>query len=182
MTDSGTNPPLTGSVPAAAASFVRKGCEGNSYLSAGRRLPFRLRQGHQPQPGRARQRGLARIKRQEPRQSKFKRTGHVQHVERAASQRGRVLAAEVGGTLQRGAPQQIGGGVASRRDILVERGQRIVLCGGADRAPKRRQADAVYDLCAPMQRKDESATSPAAPGIQGGRYPSGQSRKRQDES
>ena len=80
-----------------------------------------------------------------------------------------MCATDVAGTPQRRAPQDIGLGITSLDNILVEGGERVGQGRGADGFPKRGQADAVDDLEAAVMCDRQCALGSCPPRAHRGR-------------
>jgi len=114
---------------------------------------------------------LPQVEGEKAAQTELQGAGDVKHVEGTAAERRGVLAAQLAGTLERGAPQQVGLDIAPFREILVERGQGVVLGIGGDVTAEDRKADAVHDLGAAVVRHGERAFAARAPGAHRSRFP-----------
>ncbi len=95
----------------------------------------------------------------------------MEYIESPATERRRVCPTELPRAPECRAPQYIGVHIPALCEILVERGDRVAQCFGADDFSKPSETDAVDDLEATMRRYRQGPFCATSPRTHRGRCP-----------
>ncbi len=106
---------------------------------------------------------LASIESDEVSEPELERRGDMKEIEGAAPHRRRAFPADLAGTSERRAPQDIGLHIAAFGHILVKGGQCIGQCVGAHGSTKGGKADAVDDFQTAMLSDRERSSCSCSP-------------------
>src|SRR6476469_1777788 len=82
-----------------------------------------------------------------------------------ATELGRLVAAQLGGSVKRRTPWHIRLHIAPRGEILIERDEGVMQGLGAYLPPERRETDPVHQFGARMRRNRDRTAGSRAPGI-----------------